>query len=70
MLKEKIDKLSTLPYVAVSGVFLILEFILMLGKIKLVINPVFITILISGIPMFYYAIRKYANVIAFVDSFL
>lgn len=58
MLKEKIDKLSTLPYVAVSGVFLILEFILMLGKIKLVINPVFITILISGIPMFYYAIRN------------
>lgn len=58
MLKEKIDKLSTLPYVVVSGIFLLLSFILMLGKIKLVFNPVWVTIFISGIPMFYYALRN------------
>ena len=26
MIKEKIDKLSTLPYVIVSGIFLLFEF--------------------------------------------
>lgn len=58
MLKEKIDKLSTLPYVVISGIFLLLSFILMLGKIKLAFNPVWVTIFISGIPMFYYALRN------------
>lgn len=58
MLKEKIDKLSTLPYVVISGIFLLLSFILMLGKIKLAFNPVWVTIFISGTPMFYYALRN------------
>ena len=58
MLKEKIDKLSTLHYVIISGIFLLLSFILMLGKIKLAFNPVWVTIFISGIPMFYYALRN------------
>ena len=58
MLKEKIDKLSTLPYVVISGIFLLLSFILMWGKIKLAFNPVWVTIFISGIPMFYYALRN------------
>ena len=58
MLKEKIDKLSTLPYVVISGIFLLLSCILMLGKIKLAFNPVWVTIFISGIPMFYYALRN------------
>lgn len=58
MLKEKIDKLSTLPYVVISGIFLLLSFILMLGKIKLAFNPAWVTIFISGIPMFYYALRN------------
>ena len=58
MLKEKIDKLSTLPYVVISGIFLLFSFILMLGKIKLAFNPVWVTIFISGTPMFYYALRN------------
>ena len=58
MIKEKIDKLSTMPYVIVSGIFLLLEFILMVLKINPVFNPVWVTIFISGIGMFYYAIRN------------
>lgn len=58
MVKEKIDKLSTMPYVIVSGIFLLLEFILMVLKINPVFNPVWVTIFISGIGMFYYAIRN------------
>ncbi len=58
MIKEKIDKLSTLPYVIVSGIFLLFEFILMVLKINPVFNPVWVTIFISGIGMFYYAIRN------------
>ena len=58
MIKEKIDKLSTMPYVIVSGIFLLFEFILMVLKITFVFNPVWVTIFISGIGMFYYAIRN------------
>ncbi len=58
MLKEKIDKLSRLPFVIVSGCFLFLDFILMILKIKPHINPVWVTIFISGLPLFYYALRN------------
>lgn len=58
MLKEKIDKLNRLPFVIVSGCFLFLDFILMILKIKPHINPVWVTIFISGLPLFYYALRN------------
>ncbi len=61
-MKNLINKLNTLPMLCTSGVFLlisfILEYILPLFHIsfELFINPAWISLIISGIPLFYLAI--------------
>ena len=60
MLKKYIEPLSSVIATIISGVFLVASLILpRLGvNLPLFLNPAWITVLISGTPLLYSAIRK------------
>ncbi len=61
MFKKIIGYLSSIPATVVSGVFLVCSLVLplILGfEFKLYLNPAWISIFISGLPIFYKAIKK------------
>ena len=58
MLKKIFDFLAGVPATLVGGVFLVLSFVLPRIGINLPINPAWITVIISGIPLLYLAIWR------------
>ena len=56
-MKKITDFLTQLPMTLIGGTFLALSLILKLTKITVLIDPAWITILISGVPILYYAIK-------------
>lgn len=58
MLKRINDILAGLPMTIVSGIFLILSFILLKKDISYPINPAWVTIIISGLPLLYLAVWR------------
>ncbi len=58
MLKKINDFLSGIAMTAVAGVFLILSFILSINGISLLIDPAWVSVLISGIPLLYLALWR------------
>lgn len=57
-MKKLNDFLSGLPMTIVSGVFLVLSFLLPKLDIVLPIDPALISVIVSGIPLLYSAVRK------------
>jgi heavy metal translocating P-type ATPase len=57
MIKRLLKSLSTLPMIIVSGVFLAISLVLMLTGVRLPIDPAYVSILISGIPIAVAAIK-------------
>ncbi len=58
MLKKINDFLASLPATIIGGVFLILSFVLSKIEIRLPIDPAWITVVVSGIPLLYLAIWR------------
>lgn len=58
MLKKINDFLADVPATLVSGVFLVLSFVLPRVGVKLPIDPAWITVIISGIPLLYLAVWR------------
>lgn len=58
MLKKLYTLLSGIPMTVVSGVFLLMSFILPKFGVNLPINPAWVSIIISGIPLLYLAIWR------------
>ena len=58
MLHEIVEKLESVLATVISGIFLLASFILLKLNITLVIDPAWITIIISGLPLFYSALKK------------
>ena len=58
MLKKWNDLLAGVPMTLVGAVFLILSFVLPRMGIDLFIDPAWITVIISGIPLFYLAVWR------------
>ena len=58
MFHEIIEKLESVLATVISGIFLLASFILLKLNITLVIDPAWITIIISGLPLMYNALKK------------
>lgn len=58
MLKKISDFLADVPATLVGGVFLILSFILPKVGVNLLVDPAWVTVIISGIPLLYLAIWR------------
>ena len=58
MLKKINDFLAGVPATLVGGVFLVLSFVLPRIGVNLPVNPAWITVIISGIPLLYLAIWR------------
>lgn len=58
MLKQINDVLAGIPATLVGGVFLVLSFILPKLDISLLIDPAWVTVFISGIPLLYLAVWR------------
>ena len=58
MLKKINDFLAGMPMTLIGGVFLILSFVLPKFGIKLLIDPAWVTVVISGIPLLYLALWR------------
>lgn len=58
MLKKINDFLSGMPMTLVGGVFLILSFVLPRIGVRLPVDPAWITVIISGIPLLYLAVWR------------
>lgn len=58
MLKKLIDLLNGVPLTLIGGVFLVLSFILPRVGIILPVDVAWITVIISGLPLLYSAVRK------------
>lgn len=58
MLKKINDILAGMPMTIVSGVFLVFSFVLPKTGIQIPIDPAWITVIISGIPLLYLAVRR------------
>lgn len=57
-MKRLIDFCNSIKMTIISGIFLIISFILMILKIELPIDPAWVSIIISGLPLFYSAITR------------
>lgn len=57
-IKKINDFLAGIPATLVGGIFLILSFVLTKAGVKLFLDPAWITVLISGIPLLYLAIWR------------
>ena len=58
MIKKINDFLAGLPMTIASGVFLVASFILMLMKIEVLVDPAWVSVIISGVPLLYLAIWR------------
>lgn len=58
MLKRINDVLAGLPMTIVGGVFLVFSFVLPRAGVKLPVDPAWITVVISGIPLLYLAVKR------------
>lgn len=58
MLKKMDDILSSVPATLVGGVFLILSFVLSKTGVNFPVDPAWITVLISGLPLLYLAVWR------------
>ena len=58
MLKKINDFLAGVPATLVGGVFLVLSFVLPKVGVKLLVDPAWVTVIISGIPLLYLAIWR------------
>ena len=58
MLKKINDFLAGMPMTLIGGVFLILSFVLSKFGIRLLIDPAWLTVVISGIPLLYLALWR------------
>lgn len=58
MLKKMDDFLSSVPATLVGGVFLILSFVLSKTGVNFPVDPAWITVLISGLPLLYLAVWR------------
>lgn len=58
MLKKVNDALAGLPMTIVGGVFLVFSFVLPRAGVKLPADPAWITVIISGIPLLYLAVKR------------
>ena len=58
MLKKWIEVLESIPATIIGGIFLILSFVLPKMDVDLPIDPAWVTVLISGLPLLCSAIRK------------
>ncbi len=58
MLKKMKELLTSIPATIIGGIFLLASFILAKLSMELPIDPAWITVLISGLPLLYNAIRK------------
>ena len=57
-MKKQVDFLSGLPMTILGGVFLLLSFVLPRVGIALPIDPAWITVIVSGIPLLYLAVWR------------
>lgn len=57
-MKKIINALSGIKFTALSGIFLLISLILMLLRVKIILDPALITIIISGLPLLYTAVNK------------
>lgn len=57
-MKKIINFLSSIPMTVVSGVFLVVSFILARLQIDLIIDPAWVSVIISGIPLLYLAVWR------------
>ncbi len=58
MLKKIIGTLTEIPATVIGGVFLVASFILSKTGVDFPVDPAWITVLISGVPLLYSAVRK------------
>lgn len=58
MLKKVINLLTCIPATLVGGVFLVLSFILDKAGVDLLVDPAWITVVISGLPLAYLAVWR------------
>lgn len=58
MLKKINDILAGIPMTAVAGVFLVLSFVLPRIEVELPVDPAWVTVVISGIPLLYLAVWR------------
>ena len=58
MLKKINDILAGIPMTAVGGVFLVLSFVLPRIGVELLVDPAWVTVVISGIPLLYLAVWR------------
>ena len=56
--KELLEKLESIPATLVGGLCLVLSFVLPKVGVVLPIDPAWVTVIISGIPLLVAAIRK------------
>src|SRR5574344_1375997 len=61
MLKEINDLLSKMTFTLIGGAFLIFSFILQKIEFNVLIDPAWITVTISGIPLLYLSIQRIIN---------
>lgn len=57
-MKKIIHFLSSIPMTVVSGVFLVISFILARLQIDLIVDPAWVSVIISGIPLLYLAVWR------------
>lgn len=57
-MKKFMDFLAGLKMTIVSGVFLAISLILMLSETELIVDPAWVTVVISGLPLLYLAITR------------
>lgn len=53
MIKKVIDLFAGVPATLVSGIFLVLSLVLPQTGVNLLVDPAWITVMISGIPLLY-----------------
>ncbi len=58
MFKEIIEKFESIPFTIASGVFLVLSFVLSKLDVNFFFDPAIISVIISGTPLFYSAVKK------------
>lgn len=58
MLKKINDFLAGVPATLVGGIFLVLSFVLPKAGVNLPVDPAWITVIISGIPLLYLAVWR------------
>ena len=61
MLKKINSLLTSIPATVISGIFLVLSFILSKTDINLFFDFAWITVIISGLPLLYNAVKKLIN---------